>query len=199
MRISENHKGHHAPVLEDVEIVIALIGMGIFWLAWFIAHDRYHLSNRQIAELASYLSLVFLAIVGSAVLIATRRSWREKQWPHPPMFMSLKRDEKFVAEARRKDAVVLGYDIHGQPWYWPDSVRVMQGIVLGMTGSGKTTLLENIITQDLARVVGTPDDPHRLPMFIFDGKADMEFFYDLLPHVHRAGRLHQLRVLNPAP
>ena len=75
MRISENHKGHHAPVLEDVEIVIALIGMGIFWLAWFIAHDRYHLSNRQIAELASYVSLVLLAIVGSAVLIATRRSW----------------------------------------------------------------------------------------------------------------------------
>ena len=198
MRISENHKGHHAPVLEDVEIVIALIGMGIFWLAWFIAHDRYHLSNRQIAELASYVSLVLLAIVGSAVLIATRRSWREKQWPHPPMLMSPKRDDKFVAEARKRDAVVLGYDIHGRPWYWADGVRVMQGIVLGMTGSGKTTLLKNIITQDLARVVGTPDDPHRLPMIIFDGKADMEFFYDLLPQVHRAGRLHQLRVLNAA-
>jgi hypothetical protein len=198
MRISENHKGHHASVLEDVEIVIALIGMGIFWLTWFIAHDRYHLSNRQIAELASYVSLVLLAMVGSAVLIATRRSWREKQWPHPPMLMSPKRDDKFVAEARKRDAVVLGYDIHGRPWYWADSVRVMQGIVLGMTGSGKTTLLKNIITQDLARVVGTTDDPHRLPMIIFDGKADMQFFYDLLPHVHRAGRLHQLRVLNPA-
>jgi Flp pilus assembly CpaF family ATPase len=36
---------------------------------------------------------------------------------------------------------------------------VMQGIVLGMTGSGKTTLLKNIITQDLARMVGTPNDP----------------------------------------
>src|SRR6266704_3558824 len=198
MRISESHKGHHAPVLEDVEIVIALIGMGIFWLAWFIAHDRYHLSNRQIAELASYVSLVLLAMVGSAVLIATRRSWREKQWPHPPMLMSPKRDDKFVAEAWKRDAAVLGYDIHGRPWYWADRVRIMQGIVLGMTGSGKTTLLKNIITQDLARVVGTTDDPHRLPMIIFDGKADMEFFYDLLPHVHRAGRLHQLRVLNPA-
>jgi adenylate kinase len=30
----------------------------------------------------------------------------------------------------------------------------MQGIVLGMTGPGKTTLLKNVITQDLARVVG---------------------------------------------
>jgi len=26
----------------------------------------------------------------------------------------------------------------------------------------------------------------------------MEFFYSLLPHIHRAGRLHQLRLLNPA-
>jgi hypothetical protein len=198
MRNSENHKGHHAPVLEDVEILIALIGMGIFWIAWFIARHRYHLSNRQISELASYLSLLLLAIIGSGVLIRTRRSWREKQWPHPPMVIPPKRDEMFVAEARKRDAVVLGYDIHGRPWYWPDSVRVMQGIVLGMTGSGKTTLLKNIITQDLARIVGTPDDAHRLPMIIFDGKADMEFFYDLLPHVHRAGRLHQLRVLNPA-
>src|SRR5712692_8982861 len=36
------------------------------------------------------------------------------------------------------------------------------------------------------------------PDGIFDGKVDLEFFYDLLPHIHRAGRLHQLRVLNPA-
>ena len=35
-------------------------------------------------------------------------------------------------------------------------------------------------------------------MVIFDGKGDLEFFQDLLPHVHRAGRLRQLRLLNPA-
>src|SRR6185312_9615626 len=75
---------------------------------------------------------------------------------------------------------------------------VMQGIVLGMTGSGKTTLLRNIITQDLCRIVGPPDDPHRIPMIILDGKADLEFFESLLPHIHRAGRLHQLRILNPS-
>jgi len=70
--------------------------------------------------------------------------------------------------------------------------------VLGMTGSGKTTLLRNIISQDLARTVGPPEDPRHIPIVIFDGKGDLEFFYDLLPHIHRAGRLHQLRVLNPA-
>ena len=70
----------------------------------------------------------------------------------------------------------------------------MQGIVLGMTGSGKTTLLKNIITQDIARFVGPPEDRHHIPMVIFDGKGDLEFFDELLPHIHRAGRLHQLRV-----
>ena len=55
--------------------------------------------------------------------------------------------------------MVLGYDVHGEPWLWPDKVRVMQGIVLGMTGSGKTTLLKNIITQDLERRVGPPEAP----------------------------------------
>src|SRR2546426_5881173 len=104
MRISENHKGHHAPMLEDVEIVIALIGMGIFWIAWFIAHDRYHLSNRQIAELVSYLSLVLLAIIGSAVLITIRRSWRGEQRPPPPKVMFPQRGDRIVTEGQKREA-----------------------------------------------------------------------------------------------
>jgi len=198
MRQPYAQRQHHPPVLESMEIVIALLLMAGCWFTWFVARERYHLENRQIAELACYTTLGLVAIVAFAILIATRRSRREKQWPHPLIVVSRKRDERFTADAWKQNAVVLGYDIHGKPWYWPDRVRVMQGIVLGMTGSGKTTLLKNIITQDLARVVGTPDDPHRLPMVIFDGKGDLEFFYDLLPHVHRAGRLHQLRILNPA-
>ena len=107
-------------------------------------------------------------------------------------------DEKHCREAWAKNSVVLGYDIHGKPFLWPDRIRVMQGIVLGMTGTGKTTLLKNIISQDLARTIETPNGPRHIPMVIFDGKGDMEFFNDLLPHIHHAGRLHQLRVLNPA-
>jgi hypothetical protein len=185
-------------MIESVEIVIAVILMALVWFVWYVARERYFLSNAQVAEMAAYLALGLLAAMGFAVLIISSRSRREKQWPHPPMVVSRKRDERITEDAWKQDAVVLGYDIHGQPWYWPDRVRVMQGIVLGMTGSGKTTLLKNIITQDLHRVVGTPDQPHRLPMVIFDGKGDLEFFYELLPHVHRAGRLKDLRVLNPA-
>jgi hypothetical protein len=122
-------------------------------------------------------------------LYATRRSRREKRKIHPPLVMNPARDRRFVHKAWEGNAVVLGYDIHGQPWLWPDEVRVMQGIVLGMTRSRKTTLLKNIITQDLMRRAGPPEDRHKIPRIIFDGKGDLEFFQELLPHIHRAGRL----------
>jgi hypothetical protein len=198
MRETYADRHHHPPLLESAEILVALVLMFGCWFGWYLGRERYFLTTRQLAEFATYLIIAAFAAVVTATLWATRRSRREKEWPHPPLAISRKRDEQNTRNAWNQSSVVLGYDIHGQPWYWPDRVRVMQSIVLGMTGTGKTTLLRNIISQDLARVVGSPDEPHRIPMIIFDGKGDLEFFQDLLPHVHRAGRLHQLRLLNPA-
>lgn len=189
---------HHPPLLESAEILVVAILMFAGWFAWYLGRDRYFLTARQLSELAVYLIITVFTLVKMVALWATRRTRRENEWPHPPRAICRKRDERTTQQAWKQNSVVLGYDIHGQPWYWPDRVRVMQAIVLGMTGTGKTTLLRNIISQDLVRVVGSPDEPHRIPMVIFDGKGDLEFFQDLLPHVHRAGRLHQLRLLNPA-
>lgn len=189
---------HHPPLLESAEIVVSLALMLACWFGWYVAHERYYLTSRQLAEAATYLIVAVFAFAATPILWFTRRSRCESEWPHPPVVVSRKRDERVVKQGWEQNSVVLGYDIHGRPWYWPDQVRVMQGIVLGMTGTGKTTLLRNIISQDLARTVGPPEQPHRIPMVIFDGKGDLEFFQDLLPHVHRAGRLHQLRLLNPA-
>jgi DNA segregation ATPase FtsK/SpoIIIE-like protein len=185
-------------MLESAEIVVGFALMFFCWFAWYVARERYHLTSGQLAELATYLSILVSGLVGAGILWFTRRSRREREWPHPPVAISRKQDERIVRQAWERNEVVLGYDIHGRPWYWPDHVRVMQGIMLGMTGTGKTTLLRNIISQDLARTVGPSHEPHWIPMVIFDGKGDLEFFQDLLPHVHRAGRLHQLRLLNPA-
>lgn len=198
MRETYADRHHHPPLLESAEIIVALLLMSACWLGWYVARERYHLTSRQLAESFTYLIIGVSAFTVALVLSLTRRSRREREWPHPPFAISPQRDAKIIKEAWKRNAVVLGYDIHGQPWSWPDQVRVMQAIVLGMTGTGKTTLLRNIISQDLARVVGPREDPHRIPMVIFDGKGDLEFFQDLLPHVHRAGRLHQLRLLNPA-
>ena len=189
---------HHPPLIESAEILIAAVVMLSCWLGWYVGRERYYLTTRQLAEFTTYLIIAAFSLASTIALWATRRSRREKEWPHPPVVISRRHGEKITLQAWNRNSVVLGYDIHGKPWYWPDRVRVMQAIVLGMTGTGKTTLLRNIISQDLVRVVGTPDEPHRIPMVIFDGKGDLEFFQDLLPHVHRAGRLHQLRLLNPA-
>src|SRR5437762_1243912 len=178
-------------------VCTALAGLILFTL-WFLGTKAYHFTDLQLAEFLVYF-ILGIGIPGIAIwVLMKRREWKENQRRYPPLVMSPAADAKHVEKAWKQNAVVLGYDVHGTPWLWPDKVRVMQGIVLGMTGMGKTTLLKNIITQDLSRTVGTPEAPHGIPMVIFDGKGDLDFFHDLLPHIHHAGRLKDLRVLNPA-
>ena len=170
----------------------------VIWVLKLLIIDVWHFTGTQAAELFSYFVLCVSGLIWLGFRILTARSRREKEWPHPYLAVSRRKDEQAVSKAWTQGAVVLGYDVHGKPWLWPDRTRVMQGIVLGMTGMGKTTLLSNIITQDLFRVFGPPEDRHRMPMIILDGKADATVFERLLPYIHRSGRLKQLRVINPS-
>ena len=67
------------------------------------------------------------------------------------------------------------------------------GVIVGGTGAGKSTFLENIIAQDMTRRFGA----RKMPMIIFDGKGEREFLDRLLPHIEAAGRLQDLRVIDP--
>lgn len=175
-------------------IFVLLLVAGVY----HILESRYHLRVIQLVELALYGMYGLAALFALLWYFATLRKKREQVWPHPPLFIDPAKDRKCVFSAYRQNSIVLGYDVHGEPWLWPDATRVMQSVVFGATGSGKTTLLKTIITQDLFRVVGTPQDPHRIPMVIFDGKGDKAFLRDLLPAIETAGRMHQLRVLDPS-
>ncbi len=197
MRPTYSAPREHQPPFGSYETILVLLVVAGGWIVWYIARELCHFTGRQLLEFAVYFLIALAAVAWPEYRLLTARSRREKEWPHPPLVVSARKDERATRQAWNQSAVVLGYDVHGKPWLWPDRVRVMQGIILGMTGTGKTTLLRNIITQDLYRMVGPPDDRHRIPMVIFDGKGDMEFFYSLLPHIHRAGRLRDLRVLNP--
>ena len=178
-------------------VCTALAGLILFTL-WFLGTRAYHFTGLQMAEFFVYF-LIGIGVPGITIwVLMKRREWKENQRRYPPLVMSPAADARHVEKAWNQNAVVLGYDVHGTPWLWPDKVRVMQGIVVGMTGSGKTTLLRNIITQDLTRRVGPAQDRHKIPMVIFDGKGDLDFFYELLPHINRAGRLGDLRLINPA-
>jgi len=180
------------------EVLAVFAFITLLLLFSYIGIHAFHLSSRQMTEIDGYVVLLTLGGFFAIWYPATARTRREKQWPHPALVLKPARDLKHCRKAWAENSVILGYGVHGRPFFWPDRIRVMQGIVLGMTGTGKTTLLKNIISQDLTRTIETPQGPRHIPMVIFDGKGDMEFFYDLLPHVHNAGRLHQLRVLNPA-
>jgi hypothetical protein len=165
---------------------------------YYILATRLHFRVSQLLELSLYALYGFASLTVLAWHFATLRRRREQTWPHPPLFISSAKDRRFVSSAHRQNSIVLGYDIHGQPWLWSDATRVMQSVVFGATGSGKTTLLRNIITQDLFRTVGPPEDCHRIPILIFDGKGDKQFLQDLLPAIETAGRMHQLRLLDPS-
>ena len=187
------------PLFGSTALALTVVAFLVVGLMLYLATARYHFTPAQVIEFSIYLIVGALGIPGlSLYFLLTRRSRKEQTEPHPPFVVGRRRDAAALARAWKQNAVVLGYNIHGEPWLWPDKVRVMQGIVLGQTGSGKTTLLKNIITQDFERRVGPPENRRKIPMVIFDGKGDLEFFYDLLPHIHRAGRLGDLRLLNPA-
>ncbi len=191
-------RAYHYNQEESAGFVLAVIILVVLALASYILVARFHIRPAQLVE--AFLYLLFLGTGVGAVIwhFATIRRRREENWPHPPLYVSPIKERKAVAEASSQNTIVLGYNVHGEPWFWPDSVRVMQSVVFGATGSGKTTLLKNIITQDLFRTWGPPEDQHRMPMLVFDGKGDKEFLSDLLPAVETAGRMHQLRVLDPS-
>jgi hypothetical protein len=189
----------NSPPLDMSPEILFVFGLvGLLLILYYVGTRALYLTSSQMIEISG--DVIFLGLGGYLAIWfpATAKSRRENQWPHPPLALKPIPDLKHCKNAWAENSVVLGYDVHGRPFLWPDRIRVMQGIVLGMTGTGKTTLLKNIISQDLARTIETPDGPRQIPMVIFDGKGDMEFFYDLLPHIHHAGRMHQLRVLNPA-
>ena len=191
-------RAFHQNQEESVAAAIAIVAVLLLAGGSYILASRFHVRSVQLVEGSLYVFFALVASVSVAWYLLTLRRRRETAWPHPPLYINQAKDREAVEAAYARNAIVLGYDVHGKPWLWPDATRVMQSVVFGATGSGKTTLLKNIITQDLFRVLGPPEDQHRIPMLIFDGKGDQDFLSGLLPAVEAAGRMHQLRVLSPS-
>ncbi len=185
----EYHRSHEeSAAVTLVVLVLALVGF-----AFYLLVTRFHVRTYQVVELSLYL-LAAIGVVISIIWYARNRRKRiENAWPHTPVFIPMLRDRGYVRKAADQNTIVPGYDVHARPWYWSDEARRMQTVVVGQSGSGKTTLLHNIASQDIHRTV----NGRRLPVIIFDGKGDREFLNDLLPEIAAAGRIHQLRVLDP--
>jgi hypothetical protein len=170
-----------------------LFGSAVLAFCWYVAVSRLHLRSDQCLEIFLYTAILFF---GGGLVVAQlvgRRKKREENWPHPAILIPASKDAEIVRSANREGATLLGCNVHKEPWVWPDTVRIKHGVIVGGTGAGKSTFLENIIAQDLTRRFGA----RRMPMIIFDGKGEREFLDRLLPHIEAAGRLQDLRVIDP--
>jgi DNA segregation ATPase FtsK/SpoIIIE-like protein len=178
---------------EDVAGVVVLVGCAVFGFLWYIAVSRLHLHNNQCLEI--FLDCAILFFGGGLIIahFAGRRRKREENWPHPAVVLPTAMDARIITDAHNNGATLLGYNVHKEPWLWPDAVRIKHGVIVGGTGAGKSTFLENIMAQDLTRRFGA----RKMPMIIFDGKGEREFLDHLLPHIAAAGRLQDLRILDP--
>jgi hypothetical protein len=191
-------RAYHYGQEESLAFALAMAVVIVVAAGYYILWNRFHIRPAQLIELSLYALYGMTSVFAVVWYYATLRRRREQNWPHPPLYVRPEKDRKAIAGAHKQNAIVLGYNVHGEPWYWPDATRVMQSVVFGATGSGKTTLLKNIVTQDAFRMVGPPKDQHRIPMLIFDGKGDKDFLFDLLPALETAGRMRDLRVLDPS-
>lgn len=178
---------------EDVAGVLVLFACAAVGFCWYVAVSRLHLRNVQCLEIFLYAAILFF---GGGLIIAQvigRRKKREENWPHPAIVIPASKDAETVLDASQAGATLLGYNVHKEPWLWPDVVRMKHGVIVGGTGAGKSTFLENIIAQDLTRRFGA----RKMPMIIFDGKGEREFLHRVLPHIEASGRLQDLRVIDP--
>ena len=191
-------RAYHQNQDENPGMVLAVVAIIVLAACVYILLHRLHLRPAQLIEASLYVLFAATAVISITWYVLTLRKRREKKRPHPPLYISPAKDRAAVQAANDENAIVLGYDAHGEPTLWSDETRVLQSAVLGATGSGKTTLLKNIITQDLFRTVGPPEDRRHVPMVICDGKGDRTFLSDLLPAIEASGRMHQLRILDPS-
>ena len=178
---------------EDVAGVLVLLSCVVLAFGWYVAVSRLHLRNSQCLEVFLDCAILFF---GGGLVVAQligRRKKREENWPHPSIQVSGSKDAQIVRLTNQDGGTVLGYNVHKEPWLWPDVVRMKHGVIVGGTGAGKSTFLENIVAQDVNRRFGA----RRMPMIIFDGKGEREFLDRLLPHIEAAGRLQDLRVIDP--
>jgi type IV secretory pathway TraG/TraD family ATPase VirD4 len=183
----EVHYRRHTDA-QDALIVAWVLILGVVGILYFVAWDRLHVRAGQLIELTIYPFLAFLFLWEALRYRATRSRTMEEAWPRPIPYVPREQEARHIEEARRQSSVLLGYDIFGKPFYWSDKTRTMQSNAFGMTGSGKTNLLQTVTEQDITRGA---------PIIFIDGKADKKLLTELLPSIEAAGRMQDLRVIDP--
>ena len=173
---------------QDAVLLGWVLILGVLGVLYFLAYDRLHVAAGQLIEMTIYPMLVCLFFWEALRFKATKTNKMEAAWPRPIPIVPRYKEEEYLKEAEKRSSVLIGYDIFGKPFYWSENTRTMQSNAFGMTGAGKTNLLEAIIEQDILRGV---------PIIFIDGKGDQKLLAELLPSIEAAGRMQDLRIIDP--
>ena len=190
--MTQNYPRQRNP--EDAIGILLLALGGTVAFVWFIAVSRLHMRNQQCLEIFLY---IVIGLFGAGVVLGHfvgRKRKREENWPHPPLAISSRLDDRHLKTARDAEATLLGYTVHNEPWQWPDVIRIKHGVLVGGTGAGKSTTLMNIIRQDMNRTY----NGRRMPMIILNGKGDNDFERAVVAAAEASGRMQDLRIINPS-
>ncbi len=184
---------------QEAILIIGFLAIAVVLTGFYLASSRLHIDRMQLVEFSIYVAAGAWMTWEVVRYAATYRREKEEAWPHPRLYIERCRDKKELERAHAKNSIVLGYDIDGKPWLWPDETRVMQANAFGMTGAGKSTLLSSIIAQDLVRQSGPEGNKQKIPLIILDGKGESTFLDNfLIPEVAAAGRLKDLSIIAPS-
>jgi hypothetical protein len=173
---------------QDAVLLGWVLILGVLGVLYFLAYDRLHIAAGQLIEMTIYPLLVGLFFWETLRFKATKTNKMEAAWPRPIPIVPRHKEEEYLKEAEKRSSVLIGYDIFGKPFYWSENTRTMQSNAFGMTGAGKTNLLEAITEQDILRGA---------PIIFIDGKGDQKLLAELLPSIEAAGRMHDLRIIDP--
>src|SRR5262245_45520186 len=129
-----NLKYRPSLIEENPVLLVWILFFGAYAVLALIAKYAWHITNRQIFELTLWLLWICVAAFFGFFQLTRARKYREESWPAQPPPIPTRGERAIVERAWRENAVILGYDVHGEPWKWSDSTRVMQALVLGQTG-----------------------------------------------------------------
>jgi len=118
-------RAYHQDREESVGAILAVVAIIVLAAGFYILVHRFHMRIAQLVESFLYLLYALVAAIAVAWYALNLRKRRELNWPHPPLFISQAEDRKAVKDANEQNAIVLGYDVHGKPWLWPDATRVI--------------------------------------------------------------------------
>src|SRR5208282_4610720 len=107
----------------EAVIVLYIFGAAIVAAVLWIAHTRLFLTDQQFVELSLWPILTVSFAISAVRYFATREQRRAELWPQTSPVITSEQDKQHLAEAVKKDAVLIGHRTTGEPFFWSQEQR----------------------------------------------------------------------------